>query len=41
MLNSKFFTAMIVVTLLVTAAALAIQVMEMQQYGLIDQLFGK
>ena len=41
MLNSKFFKVMIVLTLLVTAAALAFQVMEMQQYGLIDQLMGK
>lgn len=41
MLNSKFFTVMIVLTLLVTAAGLAVQVMEMQQYGLIDQLMGK
>ena len=41
MLNSKFFTIMIVLTLLVTAAALTVQVMEMQQYGIIDQLMGK
>ena len=41
MLNSKFYTVMIVLTLLITAAALALQFLEMQQYGLIDQLTGK
>ncbi len=41
MLNSKFYTVMIVLTLLATAAAVAIQFMEMQQYGIIDQLMGK
>ncbi len=41
MLNSKFFTVMIVLTLLVAAAAFAVQFMEMQQYGIIDQLMGK
>ena len=41
MLNSKFFTVMIVLTLLVTAAAFALQFLEMQQYGIIDQLTGK
>jgi hypothetical protein len=29
---------MIVLTLLITVAALAVQVMEMQEYGIIDQL---
>lgn len=41
MLNSKFFTVMIVLTLLVLAAAFALQFLEMQQYGIIDQLMGK
>lgn len=41
MLNSKFYTVMIVLTLLATAVAVAIQFMEMQQYGMIDQLMGK
>lgn len=41
MLNSKFFTVMIVLTLIVTAAALALQFMEMQHYGIIDQLMNK
>lgn len=41
MLNSKFYTVMIIVTLLVVAAALALQFMEMQGYGIIDQLMGK
>ena len=41
MLNSKFFTVMIVLTLLIVAAACVFQFLEMQQYGIIDQLMGK
>lgn len=41
MLNSKFFTVMIVLTLLVTAAAFTVQFLEMQHYGIVDQLMGK
>ena len=38
MLESKFFTIMIVLTLLVVAAMLALQCVEMQQYDLFNQL---
>lgn len=41
MLNSKFFTVMIVLTLLIVAAAFTLQFLEMQEYGIIDQLMGK
>ena len=41
MLNSKFFTVRIILTLLVVAAAVALQFLEMQEYGIIDQLMGK
>lgn len=39
MLTSKFFTAMLVVTLLVTAAAVVFQVLEMNEYSLFETLF--
>jgi hypothetical protein len=41
MLESKFFTVMTVLTLLAVAAAFAVQCMEMQHYGIINQLMGK
>ena len=41
MLESKFFTVMTVLTLLIVAAAFTVQFLEMQHYGIIDQLMGK
>lgn len=35
MFNSKFYTVMIVLTFLLVAAAVALQVLEMNDYGLL------
>jgi hypothetical protein len=39
MLNSKFFTIMIIATLLLAGAAVTFQVLEMDAYGLFQTLF--
>ena len=39
MLNSKFFTVMIVLTLLAAAATVAFQVLEMNAYELFQTMF--
>ena len=39
MLNSKFFTIMILATLLLAGAAVAFQVLEMNEYDLFRTLF--
>ena len=41
MFNSRYYTVMIVLSFLLVAAAVALQVMEMQEYNLISQLMGK
>lgn len=41
MLNSKFFTVMIVLTVLAAAATVTFQVMEMNAYDLFHTLLGK
>lgn len=38
MLNSKFFTIMIILTLIVTAGALTLQILEMNEYSLFETL---
>ena len=40
MLNSKFFTVMIALTLVAVAGALALQIMEMDHYSLFETLLG-
>jgi len=40
MLKSKFFTIMIILTLLLSAAAVALQVLEMNEYSLFHTLLG-
>ena len=41
MLKSKFFTVMIVLTLLFAAAAVTLQVLEMNAYELLQTLWAK
>lgn len=38
MFNTKFFSGVLVLTLLVTAVALVMQLLEMQSYGVFEQL---
>lgn len=41
MWKSKFFTVMIVLTFLVVAATVALQYLEMKDYGLVTELLNK
>ena len=41
MLNSKFFTVMIALTLVVVAAAVTFQVLEMSEYNLFETLMAR
>ncbi len=40
MFNSKFYTVMIVLTFVMVSAAVAFQIMEMQEYDLISAIMG-
>ncbi len=41
MLNSKFFTVMIVLSFLLVCAALTFQMLDFQSYGLFESLMSK
>ncbi len=41
MLNSKFFTVMIVLSFLLVGAALTFQAIDFHEYGLIEKYIGK
>ncbi len=40
MFNSKFYTVMIVLTFVMVGAAVAFQILEMQEYDLINTIMG-